>query len=429
MYKNRKHLSFLKNSSLAFLLFSILLVACAPSSITSSAVSPTATATTTVSGTQMSGCISSPKSTVNDRTFYVGDIKADTPPLHTSVYALDAQSGATRWSNVLVPSGQDSQYQFLQVVGGVVYVAYATSASTSYTDTVDALQAKDGRLLWHYHLADRYEDIHTMVVCNGTVYLGITRFGPSAVAATASTVEALQAKDARPLWHYSTNDSSYGDQLEVTDTMLYLITAKNVDAQNFTVLSTIHALHANNGGEAWHTTYKTYGISVVATATNSVIYVIIPVQKYVGNGIDALQASDGTLLWHTKASLGGAIFRKAVTGDLLYLNANDRLCAFSVTNGALRWCSDEAHDAALHGSGGVIYTTTAQQACALRASDGKKLWCVTYPNLGSTIIASNTTAYIASNVTGTLYALRKSDGSKLWYRQLDHFIFALAFNK
>jgi outer membrane protein assembly factor BamB len=161
----------------------------------------------------------------------------------------------------------------------------------------------------------------------------------------------------------------------------------------------------------------------------SYFYVVIPVQKYVDNEVDALRASDGTLLWHAKTSLGGAVVRKAVIGDLLYLAANDRLCAFSVTNGALRWCSDQAHDVALQGSGGVIYTTTAQQVCALQASDGKKLWCAQYPNLGATIIASDTIVYVASNFAGTLYALRKSDGSKLWYRQFDHFIFTLAFDE
>ncbi|HLJ32608.1 MAG TPA: PQQ-binding-like beta-propeller repeat protein [Ktedonobacteraceae bacterium] len=59
----------------------------------------------------------------------------------------------------------------------------------------------------------------------------------------------------------------------------------------------------------------------------------------------------------------------------------------------------------------------------------KIIWCVSYPNLGSTILASDTTVYIASNFAGTLYALHKSDGSKLWYRQFDHAIFALAFEE
>ncbi|HLX40283.1 MAG TPA: PQQ-binding-like beta-propeller repeat protein [Ktedonobacteraceae bacterium] len=368
------------------------------------------------------------------QTLYVGVSQFDTPPLHTSVYALDAQSGATQWSNTLVQAGNDISYQFLQVVNGVAYVAYAThTSSTSYTDTVDALSTKDGRLLWRYQVDDQYEGIHTMIVCNGIVYLGITRFGPGAVAGTTSIVVALQASDAKLLWCYSSADSSYYDQLEVTDTMLYLITAKNLDAQNYTVLSTMHALYANNGEEVWQKTYTTYALGVVATATNSVIYAIVPshtsIQKYDGSEIHALQASDGTLVWHAKASLGSAITRKAVTNDLLYLDANDRLCAFSLTDGTLRWCSDGAHDATLLNGGDFIYTTNAQQVCALQPTDGKKRWCVSYPNIGSTILASDSAVYVASNFAGTLYALRKSDGSKLWYRQIDNAIFGLAFEE
>lgn len=422
---------------LALLSFAFALVACTPSSTIS--IAPAATVTPTVSGTQLSGCnavstsSSGSQAQVKNQTLYVGVSKFDTPPLHTAVYALDAQSGATQWSNILVHTGYSTSYQFLQVVGGVAYVAYAGAHSTSYTDTVDALSAKDGSMLWHYQVNDRYEDIHTMVICNGIVYLGITRFGPGAVAGTASIVEALQAKDAKPLWRYSSNDSSYDDQLEVTDTMLYLITAKNLDAQNFTVLSTIHALRANDGGEVWHTTYQTYGLGVVATATNSVLYAIIPqhtsLQKYDGSAINALQYNNGTLLWSAKASLGSAISRKAVTNNLLFLAANDRLCAFSITDGTLRWCSDGAHDATILNGGGLIYTTNVQQVCALQPDNGKKLWCVSYPNLGSTVLASNTTVYVASNFAGTLYALSKSNGGKLWYRQMDHAIYGLAFEE
>ena len=200
---------------LALLSFAFALVACTPSSTIS--IAPAATVTPTVSGTQLSGCnavstsSSGSQAQVKNQTLYVGVSKFDTPPLHTAVYALDAQSGATQWSNILVHTGYSTSYQFLQVVGGVAYVAYAGAHSTSYTDTVDALSAKDGSMLWHYQVNDRYEDIHTMVICNGIVYLGITRFGPGAVAGTASIVEALQAKDAKPLWRYSSNDSSYDD--------------------------------------------------------------------------------------------------------------------------------------------------------------------------------------------------------------------------
>ncbi len=418
MIGTRKHCSFSKHLFPLLILVSILLVACAPTSTSSSPVSPTAVST------QTSGCISSSTPSSKTQSLYVGTIKADTPPLRTSVYALDPQSGTTRWQTMLAQYGSDSQYQFLQVVHNVVYVAHA--ASTNYTDTVDALSVSGGRLFWRYQLQDRHEDIYTMVVCDDVIYLGISLYSTGTFA-TQSIVEALRAADGKLLWWHSNADSSYADQLEVTNSLLYLITAQEIDKKNHTVLSTIHALRTDDGNEAWHAAYKTHAISITATATSSVLYVILPTpQLNPASEIDALRTGDGALLWRSKTNVAAGIFRKAVANNLLYLDAYDRLCAFSTVDGNLRWCADSAQDVALQASAGIVYITAVQQVCALRADNGKKLWCAGYPNLGSTIIATDTVIYVASNYAGTLYALRESDGAKLWNNDLDHFVFALA---
>lgn len=355
------------------------------------------------------------------QTLYVGDAKVYTPPRSTSVYALDAQRGTTRWHHILVQYGNDASNGFLQIVDGVAYTAHATS--TSYADMVEALQTKDGHLLWQYRV-DQHADIHTMRVCSGVIYLGITQYGATADT-TKSIVEALRAKDAKLLWRHTNTDSSYYDQLEVTSETLYLITAKSSEPKSYSVLSIIHALRSSDGSEVWHATYNTYGVAITATATDHAVYVIKTIDM-LKSGIDTLQASDGSLLWHKQTTMVGPPFRKAVANGLLYLDANDQLCAFSLTDGKQIWCRGNAHDAALQASVGVIYTTSIQPVCAVQASNGKTLWCVQYPNLGSTIIASESIVYVASNFAGTLYALRKSDGTQLWYRELDHFIFALA---
>jgi outer membrane protein assembly factor BamB len=103
------------------------------------------------------------------------------------------------------------------------------------------------------------------------------------------------------------------------------------------------------------------------------------------DGVSALNASNGTLLWH-HATQGSAYWQPLEVNGIVY--------AGSSTNS---WPS-------------ILY--------ALRASDGTLLWQYTANNSIATPTVANGVVYTASD-DGVLAALRASDGHQLWKQAID----------
>jgi outer membrane protein assembly factor BamB len=151
----------------------------------------------------------------------------------------------------------------------------------------------------------------------------------------------------------------------------------------------VYALRATDGTLVW----RSDGAMLDVIQANGVVYA-----SYSGGGIEALRASDGKRLWRIVLQHGGA-GRLALDGDTLYitttpiphflqgLDAGHWIYALRTTDGAERWhvALDEELASAPAVASGAVYvgTTTATVGSAttpnghidaLRATDGAVLW-------------------------------------------------------
>src|SRR5207248_4331698 len=118
---------------------------------------------------------------VRGNTVYVQDSTS-------SVYALDARTGALRWKRTYVAPNDGPNG--LTVVGSRVYAATDTTAF--------ALDAATGRRLWSRRLANRFEQFVAIapVVDRGRVYVGTQGSPPGGRGA----VYALSAATGTIVW-------------------------------------------------------------------------------------------------------------------------------------------------------------------------------------------------------------------------------------
>ena len=110
----------------------------------------------------------------------------------SSVYALDARTGALRWKRTFAAPNDGPNG--LTVVGGRLYAATDTTAF--------ALDAATGKRLWGHRLVNRYEQFVAIapVVDRGRVYYSTQGFPPGGRGA----VYALAAATGRLLWRFRT---------------------------------------------------------------------------------------------------------------------------------------------------------------------------------------------------------------------------------
>lgn len=136
-----------------------------------------------------------------------------------SIYALNAQDGSERWH---YPT-PDVVTSSTVIVNGVLYAG-------SYGDRVYALNAATGVLRWQYNTGGRvYVD---PVVAAGTVFFGSGDEG--------ATLYAVDAQDGKLLWHNPMLVPSVPSSLAVANGVLY------VGSRNF-----LYALNPQNGVILW----------------------------------------------------------------------------------------------------------------------------------------------------------------------------------
>ncbi len=232
-----------------------------------------------------------------------------------TVSALSITNGSQLWqytASAFTPN-------FLGVVNGTAYVVEMHGSNLeSINQSLTALRAKDGKVLWHVPLSNAGGLVRAIAVAaNGALYL-TTNYG---------SVIALHGGTGVLLWQHmaqGTTPEGVGDAFPVS-------VANGVVYANDT-RDTI-AFRATDGYVLWKKGYL---------STQSLPFIVQPIVNdgivYTGTHnkpIQALRAGDGTELWQNKDVVAAEPL--VMQGNLLYVNASNTIYALHVQDGKVVW--------------------------------------------------------------------------------------------
>ncbi|HLZ59679.1 MAG TPA: PQQ-binding-like beta-propeller repeat protein [Ktedonosporobacter sp.] len=256
-----------------------------------------------------------------------------------------------------------------------VLIDHGNVASSSFFwvgNSISAINASDGSLLWQYHL-------NANQGFSGIPLRDKLLVSVSPTAGKSAPLSMLRVSDGSEIWHYA--DSRFSllyAPANLFNGLLYLSDSEGA----------VRALRVSDGSIAWQYTPRIPGLFTVAI-NDGKIYVDTEL-----GGIDALDATDGSLLWHWKQTL--AMHMVQEMDGVVYATTTD----------------------------GVVY--------AIRAQDGVQLWHFSTRSSGpdanavapdvSVVTAQDGIVYLDGQAPSqpgsesTLYALRTSDSALLWKR-------------
>lgn len=331
-----------------------------------------------------------------------------------NIYALDVGKGTVRQQYSL--QGQTC----LTVLEDILYLN--VSCHPDYT--VQALSGSDGTSLWSYKVEGRLNG--SPVIVDGVVYVSVVE----------GTIYALQASDGKVLWHSAINpgssDSSFLYPITfasptVVNEVVYLASAVNPPLKPF-----MYAFQAKTGELLWK--------AQIAGSTSSSLTIIDGV-IYINthHGCFALHTIDGSCIWQhkTKAHVySQPIVLNGIVYTCLTELRNDRsfstvgdiehqlqvfLCARQTSDGSLFWRKQLGITS---GVGNTTFPVIIQNAIYIGADNGVlyafqtddclPLWSFkTEGNLLSPPTGAGGVVYVGAN-DGFVYALRAEDGVLLW---------------
>lgn len=174
--------------------------------------------------------------------------------------------------------------------------------------------------------------------------------------------------------------------------------------------NSIYALQASNGTQLWHSTIN--AATSLSTVSNGIIYVGSPSSLY------ALQTSNGKQIWHVQQSgEQNSLFglQPFLVNGIIYTASNTSTYALQVSDGKQLWHSqigaiETPLASPLTVANGMVYIGTLNGVAALQASDGTQLW--SFQPAKNIIGATDGIVYVSSE--NGLYALRAKDGTQLW---------------
>lgn len=262
-----------------------------------------------------------------DGTLYgTSSISCDVTTSGACIYALDADSGATRWTYATA-----ALYDLLdpQMVGGVVY-------TTGQDGTVYALRAASGALLWRGQPAGAGHDVFpSLLVAGSTVYVGGADGRLYALdAGTGATRWSYQSSATNP---YPTIASI--PRVTLAGTTLYVATDREA----------VVALDAATGAVRW--TRATQQIAIEAPVlVGGTLYATTA-----GDGVYALDPASGAVRWH---ALAGAVLSGPPTlanGMLYCVTFDDGIIhTLDAGTGAVRWQAQGGVSGAMVHDVGVV---------------------------------------------------------------------------
>jgi outer membrane protein assembly factor BamB len=254
---------------------------------------------------------------VANRVVYVGDDK---------LYALDAETGTELWEystrgrvycpptvadgtvyfgsddhNLYALDAKTGALRWSYLTGGVMRSAPAVANGVVYAGSDDrnlyALDARTGTKLWSY-TTDGEIFISAPAVQNGAVYVASCGVG--------KTVFALNASTGALMWSFPTN-AGIQASFAVGAGVVYVASVDNY----------LYALNATTGGELWRYSGGFYTSS--PAMANGVIY--IGSASY--GTVDAISSSTGTLLWSYATGTYFQYASPVVTDGLVYSGSDD----------------------------------------------------------------------------------------------------------
>jgi outer membrane protein assembly factor BamB len=230
---------------------------------------------------------------------------------------------------------------------------------------------------------------------------------------TATTLLARNAQNGTERWHTSEGMTPEA----VLNGIVYATSYEGTSVTHRPAIS-LSALWASNGSQRWTTAYFSGSSEVVQLAVEQGhVYLLTDA------GFFVLQADDGKLLWSSTPIGFGSSF--TIANETIYLNrgSNRGLDAIEASNGHLLWtfrANDISHSPPILTSDGVLCVETGVdelgiqgELYGLRAKDGVQLWNRSGDFLDGTIATADGVIYVSSVDKG-LVAVQAQDGIEHW---------------
>jgi outer membrane protein assembly factor BamB len=298
------------------------------------------------------------------------------------LYALNANSGALRWS--FKPPLYDLISSDPAVANGIVYIG-------TFDEGLFALNAETGVKLWSYPSV--YSRVFSApAVANGVVYFD------DAEDPGNDHIYALDANSGAPLWSDQLN--TFSSSPAVADGVVYVGTDDDY----------LYALDALTGAQLW--SYKTgWVVRSSPTVADGVVYV----GSYDHN-VYALNATTGALLW-SYATGDHADSSPAVVNGVVYIGSDDHnIYALDAATGAKLWSyatGNTVYSSPAVASGVAYVASLDGKVYALNASTGARLWSYTTGNfVWSSPAVVNGVVYVGSGDDNVYAFGLKHDGDR-----------------
>jgi outer membrane protein assembly factor BamB len=338
---------------------------------------------------------------------------------HTLYISAVNTNGQQRWmqkfATLAVPSGGS-----LEETNGTIY-AFTTGYTPKFIkqggrtvtkighiiNIAAAYNANNGKKLWNVQTPTN-SFIDGMSICNNTIYLW-----------TENIIYAYNGHNGALLWKSKKLTFLNTPRIVVTNNAI-VFTSKGQDTHH----DGIYALNAEKGTLLWEVNIPNLDqnkqrIAIALTATNKAVY-ISQFSKASPEKVEALSISNGKQLWNTSVPMPieHTTIRSPFTivgNDVLYLHtSNAGLVALNVKKGAHLWQGNNISQ--LQSVQDRLYVTynKVPNFCQLDPVTGKSQWCISITHTGNPVkaVSDQKTLYIASS-TG-VSALQKNNGKVSW---------------
>ncbi|MEO8972687.1 MAG: PQQ-binding-like beta-propeller repeat protein [Ktedonobacteraceae bacterium] len=349
-----------------------------------------------------------------------------------TVAALNANDGKNIWQSAIfdISPGEDAYNIHLTVAESLLCVVFSQAPGKCQAVGLDA---KTGRILWR-HTVDA-GSMYPIIAANRVFYIRVGE----------NTLQALDGQSGKLLWSVSTGEYvlGQGGQIVVTSKAVFLLQWKLVvDTPEPSYSALVRALRLSDGGEIWQkevanlTGGANFPNLLSLQADDQAIYVLKWQSKQGLHPSEdmrtlvAFRAQDGSPLWsvnNLQENLDTLAASLVLFEQVLYLVDLHSMSFFNAQDGRLFKTYTTPFN--------LIYTTAIdsrtfvpkdylyangpgkkERFCALKSSDGTKLWCSDlYPDVGL-IFVGKENVYFSGYRAGeqrAIYILSQQNGSQI----------------
>ncbi|MFG2631298.1 serine/threonine-protein kinase [Streptomyces sp. NPDC048473] len=353
-----------------------------------------------------------------------------------TVYALDAASGATKWSHRVNGGGHtEAGASPSPVASANIRVPSPTVADGAvYADGLDGnlyvLDAATGARNWAYTVGG----VRLLTVAGGVVYVYVHHENAVHALDAATGAEKWIAREIGGISSWETVDKVAHAYIDDQHNVQALDAATGMKKWDFTGRSCnglwtsgglvytsgnndpegIYALNATTGTQNWQfpTPYSPYPPTTMA---DGVTYFVGQTKQASRTAVHAVDAATGTLQWSATPednNLGGSSLKAA--DGALYVNGSKETHALNASTGRTKWSIDTTDNdrLELEVADGVVYvneTAGDPHVQALDAATGTKRW--TSAIRGSSLLIAPAVLYVTSKDKDAVYALDTATGA------------------